>query len=115
VVFGILLTAATEGAAGRGKVTIQFRRGANEEVTVKIYTGAELPPPLVDRIFEHHHEPAPPQDTPGASGFSLAHDLIWLHGGRITVTSHPGEGAVFVVTLPPAQSGLKAQTKTANT
>ena len=113
VVFRILLATATEGAGGGAKTTIQFLRGAREEVTVKIFAARELPPPIMDRIFEHHNESAPPalhQDEPGAPGFSLVHDLIWLHGGRITVTSGSGEGAVFLFTLPPAQLELRAQT-----
>jgi len=116
-VFGILLTTATEAAATGAKTTIQFLRGANEEVTVKIFAGRELPQTLVESIFEHHDESAPPVLPPheaGAPGFSLVHDLIWLHGGRITVTSRPGEGAVFLFTLPPAQPGLKVQTKVDN-
>ena len=118
VVFGILLTTATEGAVGRAKTTIQFLRGAREEVTVKIFAGRELPPSLVDRIFEHYDASAPTvlhQDEPGLPGLSLVHDLIWLHGGRITVTSHSGEGSVFLFTLPPAQSGLETLMKPVNT
>jgi len=116
-VFSILLTTATEAAATGVKTTIQFLRGANEEVTVKIFADRELPQTLVESIFEHHDESAPPVLPPheaGAPGFSLVHDLIWLHGGRITVTSRPGEGAVFLFTLPPAQPGLKVQTKVDN-
>ncbi|MEY2879617.1 MAG: hypothetical protein RLZZ15_1997 [Verrucomicrobiota bacterium] len=35
-------------------------------------------------------------------GLSIAHEIVQLHGGRITVESLPGEGATFVVTLPIA-------------
>lgn len=116
VVFAILLTAATEETAGgRAKTTIQVLRGARKEVTVRILAGRELPPPLVDRIFDHGDESEPPvmpQSEPGVAGISLVHDLIWLHGGRITATSRSGEGTVFLFTLPPAQLELEAQTRT---
>jgi signal transduction histidine kinase len=118
VVFGILLSTATASAAAGAKTTIQFLRGATEEMTVKIFAGRELPQSVVDSIFEHHDEaasPLAPQGEVGAPGFSLVHDLIWLHGGRISVTSRSGEGAVFLFTLPPGQPGLKVQTKTGKT
>jgi len=115
-VFGILLTAAT-GTGTQAKTTIHFLRGATDEVTVKIFAGRELPQSVVDGIFEHRDESAPPlmpQNERDAPGFSLVHDLIWLHGGRITVTSRNGEGAAFLFTLPPAQPGLKVETRTEN-
>ena len=115
VVFGILLAAATEGAGGQAKTTIQFLRGAQKEVTVKIFAARELPLSVMERIFEHHHESTPAvqhEDKAGAPGFSLVHDLMWLHGGRITVTSGSGEGAVFLFTLPPAELGLTKTEKT---
>ncbi len=110
VVFGILLTAATGVAGGGARVTVRFLRGVNGEVTVKIFAGRDLPQTLMDNIFEHHEESPPSalaSESPVAPGLALVHDMIWLHGGRITATNCPGEGAVFLFTLPPAQLGLK--------
>jgi len=47
----------------------------------------------------------------GGSGLGLAivHDLIQLMGGQITVTSTPGQGSVFSITLPLLGAGGEAR------
>jgi signal transduction histidine kinase len=43
-------------------------------------------------------------------GLSIARKIVWRHGGHITATSVPGEGATFTVTLPlsqPATNGKR--------
>jgi signal transduction histidine kinase len=37
-------------------------------------------------------------------GLAIASQLVREHGGRLTVDSQPGQGAVFTVTLKPAES-----------
>jgi two-component system phosphate regulon sensor histidine kinase PhoR len=36
-------------------------------------------------------------------GLSIAHKIIEMHHGTIAVTSKPGEGATFIVSLPGEQ------------
>ena len=36
-------------------------------------------------------------------GLSIARKIVWRHGGDITATAVPGEGATFTVTLPLSQ------------
>jgi signal transduction histidine kinase len=38
--------------------------------------------------------------------FAAAHEVLRAHGGRITVSSEPGKGTTFEVTLPPAHGRL---------
>lgn len=37
-------------------------------------------------------------------GLSVVHGIVTEHGGEIDVTSVPGEGTTFIVTLPLAHS-----------
>jgi len=112
-VLDMLLASALQCAGNDGEVTAQFLRGANGDVTVRLFaTGEGLPPELVDRLFEHHDALAsgtPDPGRPRVAGLSLVHDLIWLHGGRISATSNPGEGTVFTFTLPPAPPVTEAE------
>jgi PAS domain S-box-containing protein len=66
-------------------------------------TGAGIPPEEWERIFE----PFVQLDTGLARaydgtglGLPIVQRLVALHGGSITVTSTPGEGSRFTVTLP---------------
>lgn len=82
------------------------------EITVSD-TGAGIPAEFLPRIFDrffqadirHSHAPG------GAGiGLALAKEFVELHGGRISVTSEPGKGTIFVVVLPltsvPAETGF---------
>jgi signal transduction histidine kinase len=113
VVFDILVANAIHCTSNGGEITAQVLRGASGEVTVRLFAAGEgLPPQLVDRIFEHRDESAPAvkyADWPQMAGLSLVHDMVWLHGGRMSVTSNPGEGTMFTFTLPPAQTSLASK------
>ena len=104
-VLEILLANALQCADNQGEVAVQFLRGVHGEVTVRLFaSGGGLPPELVDAMFEHQKFASGTADSGKlqVTGLSLVHDMIWLHGGRISVTSNVGEGTVFTFTLPPA-------------
>ena len=63
-------------------------------------SGPGIPPAVLPRIFELFFT-TKPQGT--GLGLPLARKFIEAHGGTLTVTSRPGEGAVFRVTLPAAE------------
>jgi signal transduction histidine kinase/DNA-binding response OmpR family regulator len=62
-------------------------------------TGPGVPPPLQVRIFEPFFTTKPVGIGTGL-GLSLCKGIIEKHGGTITVTSQPGQGATFCVELP---------------
>jgi len=66
-------------------------------------TGAGISPEAVPLIFERLYQD-PDQIDGNRNGLGLglyiAHELVTLHGGRIWVTSQPGEGSTFSFTLP---------------
>ncbi|MDP8937750.1 MAG: HAMP domain-containing histidine kinase, partial [Actinomycetota bacterium] len=66
--------------------------------------GAGIPPEHLGRVFDRFYkaDPARARTAAGGSGLGLAiaRENARLHGGDVTVTSPPGGGAVFTVTLP---------------
>ncbi len=90
----------------RGGVTIlteaQVVEGENWVTLTVRDTGAGITPRELDRIFDRFYrgQAASNYKVPGAGlGLSLARTNIQRMGGRITVTSEPGQGASFTVWL----------------
>ncbi|MFT7219451.1 MAG: PAS domain S-box-containing protein, partial [Candidatus Azotimanducaceae bacterium] len=76
--------------------------GTSREVAVYIADrGPGMKPDLMAKIFD-------PYFTTKANGRGLGlattHSIVTKHGGTISVTSSPGEGAIFVIRLPSADS-----------
>ena len=61
--------------------------------------GPGIPPELRDRLFDPF---VSTKDGGTGLGLALTHQIVRDHGGTITVTSPPGEGATFAIALPPA-------------
>jgi signal transduction histidine kinase len=63
--------------------------------------GAGIPADELPLIFQRFRRGRAVENTPGAGlGLSLVARIVALHGGQISVTSTPGQGSTFVVTLP---------------
>ena len=71
-----------------------------EQVTLTVAdTGVGIASADIGTVFDRFHQ----LDTsrPGIGlGLTLVRDLVQAHGGQVTVTSDPGHGSVFTVTLP---------------
>lgn len=66
-------------------------------------TGPGIPPQQVEHIFDRFYrtEEARSRESGGLGlGLAIAKELAELHGGRIEVSSQPGSGSTFTVTLP---------------
>jgi signal transduction histidine kinase len=55
----------------------------------------------LDRIFEGFQQGGSAMAAPGVGvGLTLARRFVELQGGRLDVSSEPGVGSTFVITLP---------------
>jgi len=88
------------GSAGRVKVRTWAQDG---EATLEVRDdGPGIAPDELDRIFEPFYRSAgTARDRDGTGlGLSIASDLAERNGGRLSVTSKPGNGAIFRLSLP---------------
>jgi signal transduction histidine kinase/DNA-binding response OmpR family regulator/ligand-binding sensor domain-containing protein len=68
-------------------------------------TGPGIMPEQIDHIFERFYRGDHTHGTEGTGiGLALTKELVELHHGTITVRSTPGEGTVFLVTIPIERS-----------
>jgi len=107
-VFSNLLSNALKFTATGGKILVSCAVDADDQgnksvrITVKD-TGHGIPKEELPRIFDRFRQ------VDGSStrahegtgiGLALVKDLVTLHGGHIDVSSEPGFGTEFTVTLP---------------
>jgi signal transduction histidine kinase len=94
-----------------GKVGVGLRPvGDRVELEVRD-TGVGIPEGELPRLFKRFHriEGTRSRTYEGSGiGLSLVDDLVKLHGGSIRVTSRPGHGTAFVVSIPTGTAHLPA-------
>jgi signal transduction histidine kinase len=80
-----------EAKAAEGSIAISVRD-----------EGPGIPEYEQSRIFERfYRSPQTRNRVPGSGmGLAIAREILRLHGGDISVTSHPGEGAEFCISVP---------------
>jgi two-component system, NtrC family, sensor kinase len=98
VVMNLLVNAA-HAIETRGVITL--RTGcAGDQVWIEVAdTGKGMPPAVMQHIFEPFFTTKAVGKGTGL-GLSLAYDIVKKHGGEIEVSSEPGVGSTFRVTLP---------------
>ena len=85
------------------RVQIDAERDGDDWRVAVRDNGIGMSPEHVDRIFEPFKRLHGEEDYPGTGiGLAVCERIIEQHGGRIWVTSSPGEGSVFEFTLPAA-------------
>ncbi|HEX2941252.1 MAG TPA: ATP-binding protein, partial [Rhodopila sp.] len=111
VVFNLLSNAFKFTLEGEIRVTTALSAdGRAAEVTVAD-TGIGIPADALPRLFERFYRV---QETRGRSfegsgiGLAMVRELVQLQGGTIRVTSVPGEGSTFVVSIPLGSDHLPA-------
>ena len=116
VVANLITNAAKHGGDGRWVgvrvSSCEVKNGREVQVTVSD-RGRGIEAAELSRIFEpfRRGRHAVEQQVHGNGlGLSLVKRIVEAHGGRVAVTSTPGEGATFVVYLPASpESGAVAE------
>ncbi len=92
-----------------GSVTVRMRAPADQiELTVED-TGLGIPEEQQQSVFERFHrvEGVRGRTHEGSGiGLALVHELVKLHDGSIQLTSSPGKGSKFVVSVPKGRAHL---------
>jgi two-component system, NtrC family, sensor kinase len=111
-VFMNLLVNAAQAIPERG--VISLRSGCDDtHVWIEVAdTGKGMTEEVRTRIFEPFYTTKPVGQGTGL-GLSLSYSIVQKHQGQIDVSSEPGRGTTFRVTLPRQQAGLALQPATA--
>lgn len=102
VVLNLLINAeqALLESRGQGHVWIRTRRASSSRIAVEVSDdGPGVPPSIASRIFDPFFTTKPPGVGTGL-GLSIVYGIVQQHGGEVTLESHRGAGAKFVVELP---------------
>ncbi len=100
---------AIEGSGRGGEIFVTTKKRDALAVVTVTDTGPGIPADALPRIFDPYFS-----TKKGGTGLGLptAKRIVEEHGGRLTVSSEPGKGTSFVLTLP-LQSPPKADPATA--
>jgi signal transduction histidine kinase len=105
VLRNLLANALTHTPAG-GTVTVRAGPAAAGGLQLSVTdTGPGIPAEHLPQVFERFYraDPSRARATGGAGlGLAIVRQLVEAHGGQVRAESPPGQGARFVVVLPPA-------------
>jgi PAS domain S-box-containing protein len=96
-----LVRNAVQATPSGGVVTLRLRTDRREAIVEVEDAGGGIPPEILPRIFEPFFSTKSADGQAGMGmGLSVSRSLIDAMGGRIDVTTTPGQGSVFAVVFP---------------
>ena len=108
VVLNMAMNAAQAMGEGGGDLTIATGREQGGVFITFSDTGPGMSPEVIERVFDPFYTTKPVGQGTGL-GLSICDRIITRAGGRISVSSPEGQGAVFKVWLPAADAGAAAE------
>ncbi|HXK58151.1 MAG TPA: HAMP domain-containing sensor histidine kinase, partial [Gammaproteobacteria bacterium] len=110
VMLNLLSNAAKFMAKEAGRVEVKLRRERNMYKVVVSDNGSGIPAKLRPVIFEKFRQGIEGGANPLGTGLGLpiSREIIEHFGGRLSVTSPPGKGAIFSFVLPLSTRGAAA-------
>jgi PAS domain S-box-containing protein len=106
VFLNLLLNAAQaipEGRADANQIHVRATTHDSEVIVEIEDSGAGIPGSIIKRIFDPFFTTKAPGVGMGL-GLTISHQIVRAMDGQITVSSRPGSGTTFTVTLPAAPS-----------
>ena len=105
----LILNARDSISNGDGRITLTTRNGEDGLVMVEIAdTGIGIAPENVAKIYDPFFTT---KGVGGGTGLGLAvtYGIVQEHSGHISVSSTPGEGSIFRITLPTTDPRARIQ------
>lgn len=103
-----LISNAIKYSPQGGTVTVKARREENEVLISVHDEGIGIPEENQEKIFTKFYrvDSSDHREIGGTGlGLSICKEIIELHGGKIRVESHEGEGTRFTFSLPLTERG----------
>ncbi|MBI4462940.1 MAG: HAMP domain-containing protein [Acidobacteria bacterium] len=95
-----LLVNAAEAMPRGGRLEVSTEIAGSDSLRIRVRdTGVGIPADLLPHVFEPFFTTKENQQRAGL-GLAVARSIVEQHGGTIAVSSTPGEGTEFVVSLP---------------
>jgi two-component system sensor histidine kinase KdpD len=92
-----------------GRVSVHATHGASQAQLRVVDQGPGIAPGERERIFEpFYRSPAAGGTTGSGLGLAIARGLVEANRGQLTVSSLPGQGTTFTISLPLAHAELAA-------
>jgi signal transduction histidine kinase len=107
VVVNLLTNALRYGGGGEVEVSVR-QEGCHAVIDVSDH-GKGIAPDFIERIFEPYERGAKSGEPKGLGlGLYISRQLATSHGGQLTASSVPGQGATFSLSLPCTEPALQA-------
>ena len=100
-----ILINAIEAMVRGGKLTVKSERDGDFAVISISDTGVGMTEEVREKVFEPFFTTKDPQGL--GMGLSVVYGTISRHKGRISVSSEPGKGSTFTITLPVARKSTE--------
>jgi len=101
VLMNLMINAQQAMAGAPGTVTLSAAATPRGEIEIRVSdTGPGIPPEIQRKIFDPFFTTKPAGQGTGL-GLSVTYGIVKDHGGDIRLESAQGEGATFIITLPP--------------
>jgi signal transduction histidine kinase len=100
-VLGNLVSNALRYTPEGGEISLTAEQAGGRLIVSIQDNGSGIPPEILPHIFERSYRGDPARSgNESGLGLAIVKSIIELHGGSVSVTSKPGAGSCFSLTLP---------------